>query len=233
MTRLALLARQNWCVSSCLKPNLVPSLSSHCHSHFRLAMARFRAYTSDSDEDEADVSMEVPPPQPVQPQKATNRQGTRISAAERDQHETESEGASGEDEGTEEEESEESEDGDEDEDDDDGSEGGRGGGRGHPVVDSTIIPWAREIGVDPQKMHVMQTSLFRMPEEERALKALNEPLSRRKLLLPSSRARKHSRDSEGEGHRADSRQVSSSFICIYLAMLMWRNHLACLLCSRH
>ncbi|EJF57390.1 hypothetical protein DICSQDRAFT_157411 [Dichomitus squalens LYAD-421 SS1] len=76
--------------------------------------------------------------------------------------------------------------------------------------DPTIIPWAREIGVDPQKMHVMQTSLFRMPEEERVLKALNEPQPRRKLLqLKSALTRKHSRDSEGEGLRADSRQRAS------------------------
>ncbi|EIW55247.1 uncharacterized protein TRAVEDRAFT_130647 [Trametes versicolor FP-101664 SS1] len=78
-----------------------------------------------------------------------------------------------------------------------------------PPGDTTIIPWAREIGVDPQKMHVMQTSLFRMPEEERALKALNQPQSRKRLLLPSTLSRKHSRDSEGEGYRADSRQRAS------------------------
>ncbi|KAH9848377.1 nuclear protein 96-domain-containing protein [Lenzites betulinus] len=78
-----------------------------------------------------------------------------------------------------------------------------------PPGDPTIIPWAREIGVDPQKMHVMQTSLFRMPEEEKALKALNQPQSRRRLLLSSNLTRKHSRDSEGEGFRADSRQRAS------------------------
>ncbi|KAI8976665.1 nuclear protein 96-domain-containing protein [Trametes punicea] len=78
-----------------------------------------------------------------------------------------------------------------------------------PAGDPTIIPWAREIGVDPQKMHVMQTSLFRMPEEEKALKALNEPQARRRLLLPSNLSRKHSRDSDGEGLRADSRQRAS------------------------
>ncbi|KAI0332827.1 hypothetical protein GY45DRAFT_1245970 [Cubamyces sp. BRFM 1775] len=85
---------------------------------------------------------------------------------------------------------------------------GARGQRG-PPGDPTIIPWAREIGVDPQKMHVMQTSLFRMPEEERALKALNQPQSRRRLLLTSNLSRKHSRDSEGDGLRADSRQRAS------------------------
>ena len=104
---------------------------------------------------------------------------------------------------------------DEEEEEEGESEDEEGGQRGRRVAqptqtrrgDPTIIPWAREIGVDPQKMHVMQTSLFRMPEEERALKALNEPPSRRRLLLTSSLSRKHSRDSEGDGLRADSQQV--------------------------
>ncbi|KAI0350876.1 hypothetical protein OH77DRAFT_1498850 [Trametes cingulata] len=78
-----------------------------------------------------------------------------------------------------------------------------------PAGDPTIIPWAREIGVDPQKMHVMQTSLFRMPEEEKALKALTQAQPRRRLLLTSNLSRKHSRDSDGEGFRADSRQRAS------------------------
>ena len=120
----------------------------------------------------------------------------------------------------EEDEEEDEEDEDEDEEDEEEEEEGEsedeeGGQRGRRVAqptqtrrgDPTIIPWAREIGVDPQKMHVMQTSLFRMPEEERALKALNEPPSRRRLLLTSSLSRKHSRDSEGDGLRADSQQV--------------------------
>ncbi|KAH9941590.1 nuclear protein 96-domain-containing protein [Epithele typhae] len=76
-------------------------------------------------------------------------------------------------------------------------------------VDPTITPWARQLGVDPQKMHVMQAALFRMPEEERALKAMNEAQPSKKRLLLPSRARKHSRDSEGDGLRADSRQRAS------------------------
>ncbi|KAI0676531.1 nuclear protein 96-domain-containing protein [Trametes maxima] len=82
-------------------------------------------------------------------------------------------------------------------------------GQRGPAGDPTIIPWARQIGVDPQKMHVMQTSLFRMPEEEKALRALNQPQPRKRLLLTSNLSRKHSRDSEGEGLRADSRQRAS------------------------
>jgi nuclear pore complex protein Nup98-Nup96 len=73
--------------------------------------------------------------------------------------------------------------------------------------DPTIIPWAQHIGVDPQKMHVMQTSLFRMPEEAAALKAMNEP-ARPNLRIPLQPLnRKHSRDSDGDGLRAESREV--------------------------
>lgn len=73
--------------------------------------------------------------------------------------------------------------------------------------DPTIIPWAQHVGVDPQKMHVMQTSLFRMPEEAAALKAMNQP-SRSNLRVPLQPLnRKHSRDSDGDGLRVDPREV--------------------------
>ncbi|TFK26610.1 nucleoporin nup189 [Coprinopsis marcescibilis] len=79
--------------------------------------------------------------------------------------------------------------------------------------DPNIIPWARQLGVDAQKMHVMQTSLFRMPEEAAALKALNQPKPGHKILnLQGSNGplnRKHSRDSEGDGLRHDSRERAS------------------------
>ena len=73
--------------------------------------------------------------------------------------------------------------------------------------DPTIIPWAQHIGVDAQKMHVMQTSLFRMPEEAAALKAMKDsaPSNLRIPLQPLNR--KHSRDSDGDGLRIDSREV--------------------------
>ncbi|GJE85205.1 Nup96 domain-containing protein [Phanerochaete sordida] len=78
--------------------------------------------------------------------------------------------------------------------------------------DPTLIPWARELGVDRQKMHVMQTSLFRVPEEEAALKSISQqpaPTSSKRLTLRPSLTRKHSRDSDGDGLRADSRQRAS------------------------
>ena len=79
-------------------------------------------------------------------------------------------------------------------------------------ADPSLVPWARDIGVDRQRMHVMQTALFRVPEEEAALKSISQPNLRpsvKKLLLPSSTTRKHGRDSDGEGARADSRTVSA------------------------
>jgi len=82
--------------------------------------------------------------------------------------------------------------------------------------DPTIIPWAQQIGVDAQKMHVMQTSLFRMPEEATAMKAMKQTptMSAKRLLLPPQPMnRKHSRDSDGDGLRMDPREVSGS-LCI-------------------
>ncbi|KAG5220771.1 ubiquitin-conjugating enzyme [Salix suchowensis] len=43
------------------------------------------------------------------------------------------------------------------------------------VGDPSLIPWAQQVGVDAQKMLVMQTSLFRMPEEAAALKEIEKP----------------------------------------------------------
>ena len=69
-----------------------------------------------------------------------------------------------------------------------------------------VIPWAKRVGVDAQRMHVMQASLFRVPEETLALRAMTQPM--RRLKLSPVIARKHSRDSEGDGLRIDPRQVS-------------------------
>lgn len=78
--------------------------------------------------------------------------------------------------------------------------------------DPTIIPWAQQVGVDAQKMHVMQTALFRMPEEAAALKALNEPTKTLGIKLDKSVNRKHSRDSDGDNLlRLDPREVCLLF----------------------
>jgi nuclear pore complex protein Nup98-Nup96 len=83
--------------------------------------------------------------------------------------------------------------------------------------DPTIIPWAQQLGVDAQKMHVMQTSLFRMPEEAAAMKAMNSRAAasaKRLQLPPQSMNRKHSRDSDGDGLRMGPREVCGSS-CIF------------------
>jgi nuclear pore complex protein Nup98-Nup96 len=82
-----------------------------------------------------------------------------------------------------------------------------------PRGDPTIIPWAHQIGVDSQRMHVMQASLFRSPEEAAALKAMSQSV---KPKAPAIRletdartaSRKHRRDSDGDAVRYDSREVS-------------------------
>ncbi|KAF8635366.1 hypothetical protein AX15_000371 [Amanita polypyramis BW_CC] len=81
---------------------------------------------------------------------------------------------------------------------------------GHPA-DSTILPWAQQIGVDAQRMHIMQTSLFRMPEEAVALKVVNQPPPARPTVRKAVKPlnRKHSRDSEGDGLRGEPQERSS------------------------
>ncbi|KIL64129.1 hypothetical protein M378DRAFT_198555, partial [Amanita muscaria Koide BX008] len=81
---------------------------------------------------------------------------------------------------------------------------------GHPA-DPTILPWAQQVGVDSQRMHVMQTSLFRMPEEAATLKVVHQPPPARSTIRKpiSSLNRKHSRDSEGDGLRGEPRERAS------------------------
>jgi nuclear pore complex protein Nup98-Nup96 len=74
-----------------------------------------------------------------------------------------------------------------------------------PQVDPSLIPRAQQLGVEPQRMHVMQASLFRTEDGVEGA-----PTRHRALALSSSMSlsRKHSRDSDGEGLRQDSQQVS-------------------------
>lgn len=74
--------------------------------------------------------------------------------------------------------------------------------------DPTIIPWAQHVGVDAQKMHVMQTSLFRMPEEAAALRTMNQQTKPNLRVPLQPLNRKHSRDSDGDGLRFEPREVS-------------------------
>lgn len=69
--------------------------------------------------------------------------------------------------------------------------------------DPTVIPRAQQLGVDSGRVHVMQASLFRMPEEEAALKAASQ--TKRPLHLQLNR--KHSRGSDGGGLRTESVEV--------------------------
>ncbi|KAJ7074900.1 nuclear protein 96-domain-containing protein [Mycena belliarum] len=77
-----------------------------------------------------------------------------------------------------------------------------------PRSDPTLIPWAQHVGVDAQKMHVMQTSLFRVPEEAAVMKAAERP-PRVYLKVPQPLNRKHSRDSDGDGLRVESKERTS------------------------
>lgn len=87
--------------------------------------------------------------------------------------------------------------------------------------DPTVIPWAQQIGIDAQKMHLMQASLFRVPEQAAALKAMNanQPPQRHiRFQVPKqSRNRKHGRDSDGDTLRFEPREV-----CAHVSGFEWR-----------
>jgi nuclear pore complex protein Nup98-Nup96 len=67
--------------------------------------------------------------------------------------------------------------------------------RSQSRVDTTLIPWAKTVGVDAQKMHLMQASLFHQPEAERVFRDLDVEAPRRRPFRHLNR--KHSRDSDG------------------------------------
>lgn len=79
---------------------------------------------------------------------------------------------------------------------------------GSRLVDPNLIPRARELGIDRQKMLVMQSTFFGLPQEAAIIQdVLHEQPSKKALIPPAAIGRKHSRDSDGEGLRGDSRQV--------------------------
>lgn len=93
---------------------------------------------------------------------------------------------------------------------------------GAHLTDPSLIPWAQQLGIDTQRMHVMQAALFSGPEEERQEREANlrDAYGRRRsewktLNLPGSEPvlnRKHSRESEGaEGLLAKQTQVRGFF----------------------
>jgi nuclear pore complex protein Nup98-Nup96 len=71
-----------------------------------------------------------------------------------------------------------------------------------PPANSSVL--RRNMDFDPQRMQVMQSSLFRMPEESAAMRAMDSQANARKGAFLN---RKHSRDSDGESMRQDWRGV--------------------------
>ncbi|KAF8583009.1 hypothetical protein K439DRAFT_1412588 [Ramaria rubella] len=76
-------------------------------------------------------------------------------------------------------------------------------------------PWPSRIGVEPHKIHVMQASFFRVPEEEAAMKAAAQTAGKSKSQQHADKllrlARKHSRGSEtgGDGMLLDKAERAS------------------------
>jgi len=76
-----------------------------------------------------------------------------------------------------------------------------------PQADPSLIPRAQQLGVEPQRMHVMQASLFGLGDGVEGAPTRHKGLA---LSTSLSLSRKHSRDSDGEGLRQDSQQVCMS-----------------------
>ncbi|KAL0069564.1 hypothetical protein AAF712_003222 [Marasmius tenuissimus] len=180
-------------------------------------MVKFSAYVSDSDDDEQ-IEDEIPKTNDLAHEQRDIVPPEELSAEEEEEEEEESSSSSDmhEDElrmGGRGDSSYDEGDGDEldDEDDEDEEEQDLSLARRDP----TLTARARNAGVDPQRMHVMQTSLFRQPEEAAALKALSKAAPQSKnLRIPMATkrqqlSRKHSRDSEGDTLRIDSRERAS------------------------
>ncbi|EPQ60401.1 hypothetical protein GLOTRDRAFT_135098 [Gloeophyllum trabeum ATCC 11539] len=81
--------------------------------------------------------------------------------------------------------------------------------------DRALTPWARSVGVDPQKMKVMQSVFFRLPEQAEALKAEQQQQQQKQAKTPRAQSalrksmkmsRKHGRESDGEMHRFGSQE---------------------------
>ncbi|KAK1217167.1 hypothetical protein PQX77_020175 [Marasmius sp. AFHP31] len=183
-------------------------------------MVKFSAYASDSDDDDEQIQDEIHRTLDLAHQQRDIVPQEELSVDEEEEEEYEEE----------EEEEEESSsssnsemhedelrmrglggDSDEDEEDEDLYPARRDRDR-----DPTLTARARNAGVDAQRMHVMQTSLFRLPEEAAALKALSKPTKNLRIPMATKKqqqqqqlSRKHSRDSEGDTLRVDSRERAS------------------------
>lgn len=74
--------------------------------------------------------------------------------------------------------------------------------------DRPPLPMApSRLDLDAQRMHVMQTSFFRMPEEAENIRAMMQDVPQPTLRVHNTLNRKHSRDSDGDGLRFESREV--------------------------
>lgn len=101
------------------------------------------------------------------------------------------------------------------------------------VTDPSIIPWAQQLGIESQRIHVMQAALFNRQQDE------TSPLPRQKspwatLNIPSSQPtlnRKHSRDSEAADGLLKQVQVSFNIASSELILNLPCLYLETLFCS--
>ncbi|KAI0052123.1 hypothetical protein FA95DRAFT_1553794 [Auriscalpium vulgare] len=73
----------------------------------------------------------------------------------------------------------------------------------NPRIRDPRIPWAQQVGADPHRVHLMQASLFKAPQEAATLKELAAEKPGKLRLGPSQGVnRKHDREPVGDGLRS-------------------------------
>ncbi|KAJ3827583.1 nuclear protein 96-domain-containing protein [Lentinula raphanica] len=177
-------------------------------------MTRFRAFSDGGSSSESSSESEdehLPPVLRTQRQAPYKNQKLPINDEEEDNEEVVDyeDPDFVDDEDEDEDEDEEDEDDDEDDEDDEDEEGSDTGSLEMQEDELQLSrdqnPTLPKIGrVDSQRMHVMQTSLFRMPEEAAALKAMNQ-IADSSLRKPTPTLRKHGRESDGDIRSWDKR----------------------------
>ncbi|KAF8830523.1 hypothetical protein HHX47_DHR2000839 [Lentinula edodes] len=175
-------------------------------------MARFRAF-SDGESSSASSSDSDSEEQLVKPARHVSYKDQKLPIAEEEEEdgaeEEEEEDDDGEEEDEDEDEDDEGEDDEEEEEEEEEETDSELSSEMQEdelqlTKDRNLAPRAQIAGVDSQRMHVMQTSLFRMPEEAAALKAMNQIAdSSFRKLTPT--LRKHGRESDGDIRSWDTR----------------------------
>ncbi|KAJ4000271.1 nuclear protein 96-domain-containing protein [Lentinula boryana] len=173
-------------------------------------MTRFRAFSDGGSSSESSSDSEDERLQPgLQSQRRSLYNHRKLPIEEDNEEDGDfEEGEDIEDEDEEDEEEEEEDDDEEEEEEEEETDSGSSSEMQEDELqvskDQNLAARAQIGRVDSQRMHVMQTSLFRMPEEAAALKAMNQ-IADSSLRRPTPTLRKHGRESDGDIRSWDKR----------------------------